>query len=95
MDCVNDWNDGKFGKVCDKEKLIVGEAIVELVQNPRINETIAVAAQKSGCRFLPLALECSSHCKRFPPRFRSIFSLFYRSTPSVGTFLVSGFQLKD
>lgn len=59
MDWVNDVKEGKLGKVCDKEKLSVGEAIDELVQNPKIKETMVIIAQNSGWRFLPL--ECSSH----------------------------------
>lgn len=77
IDCVNDVKDGKLGNVCDKEKLSVGEAIEELVQNPRIKEAIVINAQNSGWRFLPL--ECISHWNGFLllPRCLSIFSLFY------------------
>lgn len=79
IDCVNDVKDGKFGKVCAKLKLSVGEAIEELVQNPRIKETIVIIAQNNGWRFI--FLECSSHCDCInfclTPRCRSIFSLFY------------------
>lgn len=48
IDCVNDVKDGKFGKFCDKEKLSVGDAIEELVQNPKINEITVIIAQKTG-----------------------------------------------